>query len=654
MKLHGQYMRMRAHYGSEGEVSVTLDELAEVLGCTHRNALNVLGKMARSGWVSWTPSRGRGRRSRLCFLTPRDDVAIQSVMQAMGRRDAVTSAIEQIRSHAGVSALHDTLQSWLLAYSGHHAEMRRDRVIDTLRLPIRQPLHTIDPLNMNLLAESFVSSHVYDGLVRTGGGGEEIVPGLAHAWETDGTRTSWTFHLRKEVLLHNAAILDADDVVHSFSRLIRMPRGRLYSFILRDIVEVKALNRLTVSIRLKTPNELFLSFLCTSRAAVVPREPERSLEGRFVTKPVGTGPFKVAEWNDGFYVLEAFPHYFQGRAQLDRVEILHVPWDAEPDVADAEFPFHIIQNPRPEESASLSRIHTETSVRKFLTCNTKKAGPLSDPAVRADVMSCLGRLDEPGHGSAAHDPDGVTGDPGISSDPGISGTVGNPGIHGDLGVPGTVGAPGDIGGPGSDGTTGNPGAFDVPGSDPRVSGVPGDSGIPGNPTPSGSYRPAASEVSGSLSGLSLRIATIPQYAADAGLVAARLSERGVAAEIVSVPPEEFKGPVRMEADLILFALVRDRDEQLRLFDLYQTLAEHVTLQTRAEIEAELHLIAREPGHAARAETFHRIEGRLIRERELHILYEKPVETAYLPSIRGVRFNSQGWIDLRHVWFPQPC
>ncbi|AHV97019.1 ABC transporter substrate-binding protein [Paenibacillus sabinae] len=509
---------------------------------------------------------------------------------------------------------------------------------------------------MNLLAESFVPSHVYDGLVRTGAGGEEIVPGLAHAWETDGTRTSWTFHLRKEVLLHNGAILDADDVVHSFSRLIRMPRGRLYSFILRDMVEVKALNRLTVSIRLKTPNELFLSFLCTSRAAVVPREPERSLEGRFVTKPVGTGPFKVAEWNDGFYVLEAFPHYFQGRAQLDRVEILHVPWDAEPDVADAEFPFHIIQNPRPEESASLSRIHTETSVRKFLTCNTKKAGPLSDPAVRADVMSCLGRLDEPENGSGPHDPGGITGNPGISSNPGISGTIGIPGSSGDSGtdavpgVPGTVGAPGDIGGSGSDGTTGNPGAFDVPDSNPRVSGVPGDSGVP---SPTGTCRPAAFGAAGSLSGLSLRIATIPQYAADARLVAARLAQRGISAAIISVPPEEFKGPVRMEADLILFALVRDRDEQLRLFDLYQTLAEHVTPLARAEIEAELHLIAREPGHAARAEAFSRIEGRLIRERELHILYEKPVETAYLPSVRGVRFNSQGWIDLRHVWFPQP-
>ncbi|QWU13330.1 DNA-binding transcriptional regulator SgrR of sgrS sRNA, contains a MarR-type HTH domain and a solute-binding domain [Paenibacillus sophorae] len=585
MKLHGQYMRLRAHYGSTDEVSATLDELAAILGCTHRNVLNILGKMARQGWVAWTPSRGRGRRSLLSFIASRDDIAVQSMMQAMERRDAVSAAMEQIRSHAGVSALQDTLQSWLLAYSGHHAEMRKDRVIDTLRLPIRQPLYTIDPLHMNLLAESFVSSHVFDGLVRRGAGSEEVLPGIAHAWETDETRTNWTFYLRKEVLLHNGAILDASDVVYSFSRLTRTPQGRLYSFILRDILEVRALNPRTVSIRLKAPNELFLSFLCTSRAAVVPREPERTGESRLVHKPVGTGPFKIAELNREFCVLEAFPHYFQGRAHLDRVEILHVPWDAEPPVADSGSPFHIIQNPLPEESASLSRTHTETSVRKFITCNTKKAGPLSDPAVRAEILSCLDGINEPDGGIGATGPDETANRAVLSGR-------------------------------------------------------------------SGSHHLSAAGKTASFRGLSLRIATIPQYAADAELVAMRLARRGISAAIVSVPPEEFKGQVRMESDLILFSLVRDRDEQLRLFDLYQTLAEHVTPQIRSEIEAGLNLIAREPDYTARAEAFRRIEDRLIQERELHILFEKPVETAYLPSVRGVRFNSQGWIDLRHVWFPQ--
>lgn len=41
----------------------------------------------------------------------------------------------------------------------------------------------------------------------------------------------------------------------------------------------------------------------------------------------------------------------------------------------------------------------------------------------------------------------------------------------------------------------------------------------------------------------------------------------------------------------------------------------------------------------------------MKEHQLYILYEHPVQTAFLPSLRGVTFNSQGWVDLRRVWFP---
>ncbi|MGN7308811.1 hypothetical protein ACTHQ2_22985 [Bacillus subtilis] len=47
----------------------------------------------------------------------------------------------------------------------------------------------------------------------------------------------------------------------------------------------------------------------------------------------------------------------------------------------------------------------------------------------------------------------------------------------------------------------------------------------------------------------------------------------------------------------------------------------------------------------------RIEQFLVQQSLLFHLTEKPVETAYLPSVRGLSFNSQGWVNLRHIWFP---
>ncbi|WNS45890.1 ABC transporter substrate-binding protein [Paenibacillus sp. MMS20-IR301] len=556
MKLHSQFLKLHSHYSGPAEIPVTLDELAQTLGCTHRNALHVINKMAALGWITWTPSRGRGRRSRLVFLAASENIALESMMQAISSKD-ISSALEGIRGHARTSSLQDTLQGWLLTYFGHHAEMHRDKRIDTLRLPVTQQMHTFDPLYMNLLAESFVSSHVFDGLIGRSGERGKFIPGLAHAWETDESRSIWTFHLRKEVLFHHGRVLTAEDVVYSFERMMSTSQRTLYSYIFKEIREVTALSATTVRILLKKPNELFLPFLCTSRAAIVPRDLQSIGEQAFGRRPAGTGPFKVVEMNEDTCVLEVFPYYFQGRAHLDRVEIIYVPWGLAPGPAETgSGGFHVIPNPQAAETASLSRIHSESSVRKFVTCNTKKKGPLSDPLLRADILSCLQEA-------------------------------------------------------------------------------------PARPFTHTAQVPAAV----------LQIATIPQYAGDAEFIAGRLTQHGYSCKVVSVSPEEFKGPIRLKSDLIVFSLLRDQDEQLRLYDLYLTLSQHIEPRTRADIEGRLQMIAREPDPAVRSEGFKVIEDTLTRGYQLHILYEKPAETAYLPSVRGVTFNSQGWVDLRYLWFP---
>lgn len=109
--------------------------------------------------------------------------------------------------------------------------------------------------------------------------------------------------------------------------------------------------------------------------------------------------------------------------------------------------------------------------------------------------------------------------------------------------------------------------------------------------------------------------------------------------------------MRLASDLILFSLFRDQDKQLRLFDLYLTIAEHVDSHMRIDIEQTLQRVAREADPAARAGHLDKIERLLVSEHQLYILSEKPLPTAYLPSVRGVTFNSQGWVNLRTIWFP---
>ncbi|WP_260405334.1 ABC transporter substrate-binding protein, partial [Paenibacillus sp. 598K] len=200
------------------------------------------------------------------------------------------------------------------SWFGHRAEISRDRQIDILRLPIRERLQTIDPAGMNLLAESFIASHVYDGLVRRSDDGQHILPNLAHAWEVDETRHTWTFHLRKGVVFHDGRELTAADVVYSLDRLRAPGQRSLYAPLFRQIRSVRAWTNAAVIIELASAHELLLPLLCTSRAAIV------SSQGESEPVRVGTGPFKPVRLEPHLCVLEAYPHYHLGRAQLDRVE----------------------------------------------------------------------------------------------------------------------------------------------------------------------------------------------------------------------------------------------------------------------------------------------------------------------------------------------
>ncbi|MCI3921573.1 ABC transporter substrate-binding protein [Paenibacillus sp. TRM 82003] len=570
MKLHRHYLRLHAQYGAAGEEAlVTLEEIALALGCTHRNAVIVVRDMRERGWLAWEAQRGRGRRSRLRLLAPREEIAALSVARAMNRKDVLRS-LDPIQADVGSAAVQDGLQGWLREYFGHHAELRDETVIDTLRLPVRQPLQTIDPLYMNLLAESFVSSHVFDGLVRRADGTGEPEPNLAFAWETDETRTVWTFYLRKEIPTHQGRMLAADDVVYTFDRLRRTSRRTLYSFVFKRIRSVQAVHRTAVRIELEAPDELFLPFLATSRAAIVPRPRNDEEAARWARKPFGTGPFRVAALNEDACVLEAFGPYFRGRAHLDRVEVVHVPSGgarigAAGDPAEAAeaaegpiSPFHVVHSPSDGAKGGWSRIHTEASVRKLVTCNAKRPGPLADAETRAQVLACL------------------RGD--VSARP----------------------------------------------AEPRTA---TDGGSP------------------------LRLATIAPYAADAERCAAALRAAGRACVVSVASPEQFKGPIRLESDLILFSLLRDQDEALRRFDLYLTIAEHIDARTEAAVRRELDAARCDPDAAARDRLLDAAEALLTASSQLLILSERPIETAYLPSVRGVRFNAQGWVDLRSVWFP---
>lgn len=551
MKLHRQYLQLKGFFGEEEQVEVTLQQLADIWGCTTRNASLLIRRLEERGWIGWHARRGRSKRSVLVFRAAEETLADHLISRVATRNDMLI-ALEQLASRATSPRLQQRLEAELFSRFGFRREAEGKRHIDVLRIPVRQAPRTLDPMEMNLLTESFLASHIYDPLVRLADG--EPFPHLAHAWESDGQGLRWTFRLRKGVYFHHGKPFGSEDAAFTLNRLRQAPPGTLYRPLFHLIRRVDVLDERTFAVELEKPLLLLPHLLATGRAAMLPADLGSREPARFRRQPVGTGPFKLLEAKTSLIEMAVFPDYFRERAHLDRVEIWVLP-EGEPAAMDGPAErdlFRIIHNPREAQSPepAWQQIGSDVTVSKFLTVNNRSGGPLADPVIRGPVLA-------------------------------------------------------------------------------RLAGIPADVPNIGRP---------------------IRLSTISLYEKDARQVAERLSDNGVPVDVSLIAPEQFSGEQRLEADLLFFTLIRDRECLLRQYDLFLSMADHLDDGTALSIRLSLDKIGREADRANRERLMADVEQRLIRERLLVIWQERAIRTAVHESVGGAELNAQGWVDLRKLWF----
>ncbi|TDF93857.1 ABC transporter substrate-binding protein [Paenibacillus piri] len=590
MKLASHYIRLREklpHVGEHHDYELMLDDLAAMLDCTHRNAAIILNKMDKQGWLRWQPKRGRGNKSIATFLVPAEDVILLLAKELVERKD-LRGALEQMNVSSIPDSLKDHFHSWLNGYFGYSSELRDSKRFDTLRFPLTQPIVSLDPAFTNFSAEGHLVNQLFDSLVRYNRLTQTVEPHLAHSWETDAARSSWTFYLRKGVQFHHGKELAAEDIRFTLERLKQSSARSLYSWVYRQIERIDISDPLTLTVRLAEPNELFTQFISTNRASVIPADAYEHGEETFARAPVGTGPFKLTYHDSSMCVLDAFPAYFQGRAHLDRVELWHVPDMQEQDRFRTLESFQIIHNYRmPGEAESAwQQVQQQVSTCKFVTVNLRKQGPLKDPAIREAVCQAVKqcKMLELLDGDAVYAADSFTRHEAVQP-PALEPEQVRESI--------------------------------------RQSGYAGEQ---------------------------LVLCTIPHYERDALLVQTALRDAGVASQVVLLPMEEFKGDRRLAADLLLFSIMLDNDVELRLIDLFKSMQFHLEPASKAAVEQFIAAALREPHRDGRAGLLHSIERRLHDEHVLQYLYFKRLKTTYHSSVKGISPDSLDWVQFKNIWF----
>ena len=163
--------------------------------------------------------------------------------------------------------------------------------------------------------------NVQEALVKVDRHGK-LVPWLAERWHTTDNR-NYTFFLKRGVHFHNGRELVAADVKYVFERAMNPETKHPYPGYYAAIGDIIVRDDHTITFSLKSLNANFILNLARQGSVIYPREAVDTLK----SDPVGTGPFKLAEWVRGDrIVLTRNPDYHvKGLPRLDRVVFRFIP-----------------------------------------------------------------------------------------------------------------------------------------------------------------------------------------------------------------------------------------------------------------------------------------------------------------------------------------
>lgn len=183
---------------------------------------------------------------------------------------------------------------------------------------------SLAPYHWSSTADLLPIELIHEGLVNFVEG-YKVVPLLAEKWETSSDGLSWTFYLRQGVKWHDGVEFSADDVKFSFE-LYKNPATKAKQMAdFQAIKEVQVKDKYTAVVLLNEPYAPLLRKVASQ--GLLPKHYHGGLAPeKYERKPVGTGPYRLAEWAPNQYVrLSAFPDYWGGRPNFDVIENREIP-----------------------------------------------------------------------------------------------------------------------------------------------------------------------------------------------------------------------------------------------------------------------------------------------------------------------------------------
>lgn len=208
-----------------------------------------------------------------------------------------------------------------------------------LNVAISEPA-TLDPMRISDPGAMLIARQLFEGLTRWDPALEEVRPAAAEAWRASPDGRTFEFRLRPGMTFHDGSPVTARDFAFAFDRIALKANASDLAYTLQKVEGFRAMNvngtatrlsgitvldDLTLQIRLSEPYQDFPAILTHPGLVPVPRDAASDID-RFLTNPVGNGPFRMAKsWSPGSSVLLRAYVGFVQTPEVDGIRFLVYP-----------------------------------------------------------------------------------------------------------------------------------------------------------------------------------------------------------------------------------------------------------------------------------------------------------------------------------------
>ncbi|MDE2415756.1 MAG: ABC transporter substrate-binding protein [Comamonadaceae bacterium] len=239
-----------------------------------------------------------------------------------------------------------------------------------------------------------VHYNVLEGLTRINEDGT-VTPLLAESWNVDAAALNYRFRLRQDVRFHDGSPLDAAAVRFSFERAVAPgATNKARKALFDNMASITTPDAHTVLLTLHHPDPQLLFRLGEGTAVIL----HPATAAQAASQPVGTGPYRVAQWERGRSItlakVEGYRHAARVRIRQATFRFIHelAEQDAAMQAGDIDLLFNFVTHTVQRfQDHSRYQLLTGASTGKGMLALNQRRAPLDDVRVRRAITHAIDR-----------------------------------------------------------------------------------------------------------------------------------------------------------------------------------------------------------------------------------------------------------------------